>query len=96
MCGDSTDSDVVELLLNGEKAEFGFTSPPYNLGKSVGLRNGAFKGKSNAYETHDDEMCGSEYLDLLKSSISNSIKFSECQAVNIQCLLEIKKSVLNG
>jgi DNA modification methylase len=30
LCGDSTDSDAVERLMNGQKAEMLFTSPPYS------------------------------------------------------------------
>lgn len=30
LCGDSTDSDAVDRLMNGEKAEMLFTSPPYS------------------------------------------------------------------
>lgn len=31
MCGDSTDSDDVEKLMGGEKADMCFTDPPYNV-----------------------------------------------------------------
>ena len=32
MCGDSTDAASVDLLMDGEKADICFTSPPYNAG----------------------------------------------------------------
>jgi DNA modification methylase len=80
--------------MNGEKAELLFTSPPYNLGKSVGLRNGAFKGKDNAYDVYDDDQTEEDYLTLLKDFHSTSILYSDVQAINIQSLSNNKVSII--
>ena len=37
MCGDSTDADAVGRLMQGERADMAFTSPPYNAGTSEEL-----------------------------------------------------------
>ena len=37
MCGDSTDREQVEMLMNGEKADMVFTDPPYNV--AIGSKN---------------------------------------------------------
>ena len=94
LCGDSTDSDAVARLMDGDNCSLCFTSPPYNLGKSVGLRNGAFKGKDNAYSDHDDDMKDADYVNLLKDFHSLSMTVSEVQAINIQSLAGNKVAIL--
>lgn len=48
LCGDSTDSDAVAKLMNGEKADMVFTDPPYGI--SYKSPSGSGKTKRGDYE----------------------------------------------
>jgi DNA modification methylase len=85
LCGDSTDSDAVTKLMNGEKANISFTSPPYNAGKSEAL-SGNTHTTDNKYNEYNDNQSKDNYLDLLIGFTNNALLFSEYLICNIQSL----------
>ena len=58
MCGDSTDQNDVEMLMNGAKADMVFTDPPYNV---------AFNGRSGKFDVIEND-------DLSKEDFNNFIE----------------------
>ena len=78
LCGDSTDSDAVARLMDGEKADMVFTDPPYLMdftggihadgSKSFNSKHGGIKNDKMSKEEGDD------FLDAINSNIQLFVK----------------------
>jgi len=94
MCGDSTSIDAVDKLMDGEKVDMCFTSPPYALGNSASLSgNKVMSKKGSAYTQHKDN--ADEWANLMDGWWSASIPYVSAWVVNVQPLAGNKRNLFN-
>ena len=69
MCGDSTSVDAVDKLMNGQKADMVFTSPPYNANTKAGDGDifTSKKSKKLYAEGYSDNLASDDYIDFASS-----------------------------
>jgi 16S rRNA G966 N2-methylase RsmD len=86
MCGDSTDSDSVAKLMNGNKADIMLIDPPYNI-------NFKAQRSGKGYETHNDNLDNKDYLNLVTEIYNNAFLFTDkaiitCGKQNLKMWIE--------
>lgn len=91
MCGDSTDAGSVAILMDGQKADIAFTSPPYNAGHtpSEGSK------KQSKYENDDDDKKTEDYIEFLDNYLDCAIKHSEYVFMNVQSIAGNKLALID-
>ena len=80
MCGDSTDAGSVAILMDGQKADVVFTSPPYNGGGNTAPDGDVFSGKAEKklYDGgYSDNRSSQEYIDFAKWVLDVCFEFTE-------------------
>jgi DNA modification methylase len=80
MCGDSTDSGSVAILMSGEKADLVFTSPPYNGGGNTAPEGDVFskKGSKKLYDNgYSDDKSSDEYVDFAKKVLDICFEYTD-------------------
>jgi DNA modification methylase len=86
LCGDSTDSDSVAKLMDGNKADIMLIDPPYNI-------NFKAQRSGKGYETHNDNLDNKDYLNLVTEIYNNAFLFTDkaiitCGKQNLKMWIE--------
>jgi DNA modification methylase len=85
MCGDSTSKEAVDILMDGEKADVTFTSPPYNAGKNI---------RGHFYKNDKDNKNQDDYTTFLNEFTKIALENSDYVFVYIQMLESNKISII--
>lgn len=91
MCGDSTDADSVAILMDGQKADIAFSSPPYNAGLTP---TESSMGKTSKYENDSDDKSEEEYRQFLDDYLRTCFENAYYTFMNVQSLSNNKRALV--
>jgi DNA modification methylase len=84
-CGDALDDAAYELLLGGERAEFVFTDPPYNV-KVDGHVCGRGRVRHREFAMASGEMSPQAFTDFLKGAFRPLVAHTEDGSIHEICM----------
>lgn len=102
MCGDSTDAASVALLMDGEKADIAFTSPPYNM-QATNIAK-AFDSdkvkdtygiKKGTYNEFSDNLSNDDYAKLLNGALDCCLENADEVLFNLGILSVSKFGIID-
>jgi len=85
ICGNSLDSQVVDRLMNSEKARMVFTDPPYNV-PIDGNVGGSGKIKHREFAMASGEMSQDEFISFLQTAFTNMAVNSHDGSIHYICM----------
>lgn len=104
MCGDSTNSNDVCTLMDGERADITFSSPPYNTGGGGGYAfdkldpekyDFTYYNKDGIYNKFNDALTDDEYSYLLVKSSNLGLEYTDVVLYNMGVLKGNKRGLID-
>lgn len=89
MCGDATKAEDVAALMDGDRCDVTFSSPPYNMNvrnRSFSRIGNAALGGGQAYSTYQDGLSDGDYCDMLDKALNNALTYTDDVLFNIGIL----------
>lgn len=95
ICGDATDVNVIDRLMDGERADISVTSPPYNAGHmDTRHKDGSInKSTQKKYINDDDKRTDEEYYQFLTTNILLLTEYSEEVFYNMGVVSGSKRTI---